>query len=77
METKNAIWENYHSSNPNKGTDEEVLAMYYDICTLIDLVKQIYGSVARSLVLRSFYPEYHELRSIIWARGIEKKVTWE
>ena len=75
MNAKNPLWKNYHSSNPNKGTDEEVLSMYYDICTLIDLVKQIYGP--DNLVLRSFYPEYNELRSTIWARGIQKQVNWE
>lgn len=75
MTTYNHVWRNYHSSNPNKGTDEEILSMYFDICTAIDWVKIIYGP--DNLLLRVFYSDYNTLRSAVWARKLENKVTWE
>lgn len=66
----NMVWENYRSSNPNKGTDEEVQSMIRDVVETIHKLERIYGSAAASIVVRSLLQDWHSLAAMAKARGI-------
>ncbi len=43
-------WDNYHSSNTNKGTDEEIQSMIRDVVETIHTMERMYGGRRGTLV---------------------------
>lgn len=64
------VWENWHSSSRNKGSDEDILSMMSDLVTTISSLEKIYGSKTASLIVRSLLLDWTSLKNIADARGI-------
>jgi hypothetical protein len=63
-------WENWHSQNPNKGSDEELQSMIKDVVEAIHTLERMYGSVASKFVVRSLLQDWHSLSETAKARGL-------
>lgn len=63
-------WANYHSSNPSKGSNEDVQSMIRDVVETIHTLERMYGGHGSKLIVTALLQEWHSLRSIADARGI-------
>lgn len=63
-------WTNYHSPNPNKGTNEEVQSMIRDVVETIHKLEKIYGVAGSRLVVRALLQDWLSLSDIAKARNI-------
>jgi hypothetical protein len=62
-------WANYHSSNTNKGSDEEVQSMIRDVVETIHTLERMYDARAQLLV-RALLQDWHALSGMAKARNI-------
>lgn len=63
------VWENYRSSNPDKGSDYDIRSMMADTATTFRNLTNMYGSGA-DLVLHGIISTYQNLQDIAMARNI-------
>lgn len=63
-------WDNYHSSNPNKGTDEEIQSMIRDVVETIHSLERMYGGAGARVVVVALLQDWHNLSGIAKARNI-------
>lgn len=66
----NMVWENYRSSNPDKGTDEEIQSMIRDVVETIHKLERIYGAAQSRIVVCALLQDWHALSHMAKARGI-------
>lgn len=64
------VWENFRSTNTNKGDNDEILSMIRDIVETIHSLERIYGQIGSRLATTALLSDWHSLRSIAEARGI-------
>ena len=64
-------WANYHSSNTNKGTDEEVQSMIRDVVETIHALERMYGHPRAQLLVTALLQDWHALSSMAKARDIK------
>ena len=63
-------WENYRSTNPDKGTDEDIQSMIKDVVETIHTLERMYGTANAQLVVRALLVDWHTLAQIAGARGL-------
>lgn len=64
------VWENFRSLNTNKGDNEDILSMIRDAVEAIHSLERIYGQTGSKLATTALMDDWHTLRSIAEARGI-------
>ena len=64
------VWENFRSLNTNKGDNEDILSMIRDAVEAIHSLERIYGQTGSKLATAALMDDWHSLRSIAEARGI-------
>lgn len=63
------VWNNWHSTSLNKGSDEEIISMIDDLVETIHSLEKIYGDKS-ALFVRALFLDWISLRCIADARGL-------